>query len=153
MYFLIKQNLTISGEKMLMSGELKGSVTSFIYFLDLIQIRYNRARFHNCTTQEVGRGGEFALLPSASIPQKAHPEQGYILGYQGISIYQKISKLQILIDQWPQSSYQMRNCLIIAKHFWKTEIKFFEQCDVFHENQSQSQKFRQRLSLETFFCL
>ena len=41
LYFLIKQNLLISGEKMLMSAELKVCVTWFIYFLDLLWVRYN----------------------------------------------------------------------------------------------------------------
>ena len=34
-YFLIKKNLLISNEKMLILAELKGCVTWFIYFLDL----------------------------------------------------------------------------------------------------------------------
>ena len=36
LHFLIQQNLLISGEKMLMSAELTGCVTWFIYFLDLL---------------------------------------------------------------------------------------------------------------------
>ena len=36
LYFLIKQNLLISGEKMLMSAKVRGSATWFIYFLDLL---------------------------------------------------------------------------------------------------------------------
>ena len=36
LYFLIQQNLLISGEKMLMLAELRGCVTWFIYFLDLL---------------------------------------------------------------------------------------------------------------------
>ena len=38
----------IFGEKMLMSAELNGCVTQFIYLLDLLYARYNRAKFHNC---------------------------------------------------------------------------------------------------------
>ena len=33
---------------MLMSAELKGCVTWFIYFLDLLWLRYNCAKFHHC---------------------------------------------------------------------------------------------------------
>ena len=33
---------------MLMSAELKGCVTWFIYFLDLLWVRYNCAKFHHC---------------------------------------------------------------------------------------------------------
>ena len=35
------------GEKMLMPAELKGCVTWFIYFLDLLWVRYSSAKFHN----------------------------------------------------------------------------------------------------------
>ena len=49
LYLLILQNLLISGEKMLMSAELKECVTWFIYFLDLLWVRYNCAKFHHCT--------------------------------------------------------------------------------------------------------
>ena len=34
--------------KMLMSAELKGYVTWFLYFLDLLWVRYNCAKFHHC---------------------------------------------------------------------------------------------------------
>ena len=33
---------------MLMSAELKGCVTRLIYFLDLLWVRYNCAKFHHC---------------------------------------------------------------------------------------------------------
>ena len=33
---------------MLMLAELKGCVTWFIYFLDLVWLRYNCAKFHHC---------------------------------------------------------------------------------------------------------
>ena len=36
LYFLMRLNLLISGEKMLMSAELKTCVMWFIYFLDLL---------------------------------------------------------------------------------------------------------------------
>ena len=36
--------------KMLMSAELKGCVTWFIYFFDLLWLRYNCAKFHHCRT-------------------------------------------------------------------------------------------------------
>ena len=35
---------------MLMSAELKGCVTWFIYFFDLLWLRYNCAKFHHCRT-------------------------------------------------------------------------------------------------------
>ena len=50
---------------MLMSAELKGCVTWFIYFLDLLWVRYNCAKFHRCricVTDFKERGG-FLPLP------------------------------------------------------------------------------------------
>ena len=40
--------MLISGEKILMSAELRGCITWFIYFLDLVYVRYNCAKFHHC---------------------------------------------------------------------------------------------------------
>ena len=48
LYFLIQQNLLISEEKMLISAKLRGCVTWLIYFLDLLYVRYNCAKFHHC---------------------------------------------------------------------------------------------------------
>ena len=48
LYFLIQQNLLIAGEKILMSAELKRCVTGFIYFLDVLWLRYNYVKFHHC---------------------------------------------------------------------------------------------------------
>ena len=58
-YFLIQQNLLISGKKILMPGEINGCVTRFIYFLDVLWVRYNCAKFHHCricVTNYLGRG-------------------------------------------------------------------------------------------------
>ena len=76
LYFLIQQNLLISSEKMLVSAELKGCVTWFIFFLDLLWLRYNCAKFHCCricATDFVERGLS-GPLPSVSSPEIAHPE-------------------------------------------------------------------------------
>ena len=48
LYFLIWQNLLISGEKMLMSEKLNVWITWFKYFLDLLKVRYNCTKFHRC---------------------------------------------------------------------------------------------------------
>ena len=48
LHLLIKQNLLISSEKMVMSGEIKGCATWFRYFLGLLWVRYNCVRFHHC---------------------------------------------------------------------------------------------------------
>ena len=46
---------------MLMSAELKGCVTWFIYFLDLLWVRYNCAKFHHCRicVTDFREGGNF----------------------------------------------------------------------------------------------
>ena len=49
LYFLIYQNLVISSEKMQMSAELNGCIPWFIYFLDLLLVRYKCAKFHHCS--------------------------------------------------------------------------------------------------------
>ena len=51
---------------MLMSAELKGCVTRFIYFLDLPWVRYNSAKFHRCCricVTDFSEGGLFARTP------------------------------------------------------------------------------------------
>ena len=40
--------MLISGEKMLMPAELKRCVTWFVYFLDLLWMRYNCVKFFRC---------------------------------------------------------------------------------------------------------
>ena len=74
LYFLIQQNLSISGKKMLMSADLKGCLTSFICFLDLLQVRCNYAKSYHCGIYVADfREGELcASLPSVSSPKKAH---------------------------------------------------------------------------------
>ena len=61
-----------------MSAELKGCVTRFICFLDLLWIRYNCAKFHHCRiyVTDSREGGIFDLPPSLGSPKKAHHEQG-----------------------------------------------------------------------------
>ena len=71
LHFLIRQNLIISGEKVLMSAELKGCVTWFIYFLGLLEVRYSCAKFHYriCVT-DFRKGGPFCPSPQSVSSQK-----------------------------------------------------------------------------------
>ena len=46
--YLMQQNLVIFNEKMKISVELKRCVPWFIYFLDLLLVMYNCAKFHRC---------------------------------------------------------------------------------------------------------
>ena len=66
--FLIYQNSLISGEKMLMSSELRQYVSWFIYFFDLLD--YCRI----CVTDFREGGPLRSPLPSVSCPENAHPE-------------------------------------------------------------------------------
>ena len=70
----MKQNLLISGEKMLMSAEVRGCVTRFIYFLDLLEVRYNCAKYHHCRicVRDFRDGGVFLAPTSLSSPENAH---------------------------------------------------------------------------------
>ena len=70
LYFLIQQNLLIFGEKMLMSAELKECVTWFIYFLDLLWVRYNCAKFHHCRICVTDSKEGAFLSPTREQPQK-----------------------------------------------------------------------------------
>ena len=76
LYFLIWQNLLISSEKMLMSEELKGCITWFTYFFNLLWVRYNCAKFHHCRicVTDFREGGLVAPPPSMSSPEKARLE-------------------------------------------------------------------------------
>ena len=79
--FLIYQNLLISGEKMLMSAELKGCVTWFIYTLDILSSRYNCAKFHHCwicVTNFRVEWGDFLPPPIHEQPQKGSSWIGLI---------------------------------------------------------------------------
>ena len=71
LYFLIYQNLLIFGEQMLITAELKLCVTWFIYFLDLLWIRYDCAKFRSCRifATDFRKGGLFAPPPSVSSPE------------------------------------------------------------------------------------
>ena len=65
LYLLIEQIMLISGEKMLMSAELRVCVTWLIYFLDLLWVRYNRDQFHHCRicVADFREGGPFCPHP------------------------------------------------------------------------------------------
>ena len=73
-YFLMSQNLLISGEKMLMSAEIKECVTWFIHFLDLPLVRYNCAKFHHCRICVADfreRGPKSPFPPNREQPRKS----------------------------------------------------------------------------------
>ena len=48
LYFLIQEKLLISGDKMLISAEIKRCVSWFICFLNFLYVRYNCVKFQNC---------------------------------------------------------------------------------------------------------
>ena len=76
LYFLILQNLLVSGEKMLMLTELKGCLTWFICFLDLLYVRYNNgAKFHHCRIfmTDFREGALFAPSPLTREQPRKNP--------------------------------------------------------------------------------
>ena len=77
LYFLIWQNLLISGKKMLISGDLRWCVRWLIHFLDLLWVMYYSAKFHHCRICVTDfREGRTFLHPPPSVsgPKNAHPE-------------------------------------------------------------------------------
>ena len=63
---------------MLMSAELKRCVTWFIYFLDLLWLRYNCAKFHHCRicVTDFREGG--LLPPPPLIPEQPRNSPSWI---------------------------------------------------------------------------
>ena len=59
--------------KMLMSSEIKGCITWFIYFLDLLWVRYNCAKFHHCRICVIDfrEGGTFLPLHPWTISKRS----------------------------------------------------------------------------------
>ena len=57
---------------MLMSAELWGCLMWFIYILDLLQLRYNFAKFHHCRicVTDFREGGPFCTPPILEQPRK-----------------------------------------------------------------------------------
>ena len=64
---------------MLISAELKGCVTWFIYFFDLLWARYNCAKFHNCRicVTDFWEGGAF-LPPPPPIREQPRKSPSWI---------------------------------------------------------------------------
>ena len=73
LYFLMQQNLLIFGEKMMMSAEFKGCVTWFICCLDLLEVKYNCAKFHHCRVNvtDFRKGGPFYPLHPWVAPKRS----------------------------------------------------------------------------------
>ena len=68
--------------KKLMSAELKETVTWFIYFLDLLCIRYNCPKFHHCRicVTDFMEGGVIFAPPIREQPRKSTSWIGLRLG-------------------------------------------------------------------------
>ena len=100
LYVLIQQNLLISGEKMLMSPELKGCVTWFIYVLDLVWARHNCTNCHHCRIclTDFREGGRFWSLPIREQPRKTSSWIG-LISYIRRSLKKKILKPHVFLQQ------------------------------------------------------
>ena len=68
LHFLIEKNLLIFDGKVLMSAELRGCVTWFIYFMGVLEVRINCTNFPLCRICVTGfrEGGLFAPYPWAA---------------------------------------------------------------------------------------
>ena len=72
-----------------MSAEFKGCVRRFIYFLGLLQVKYNCAKFYHCRifVAYFKKGALFSPHPlSVSSPENAHREQGYFTLLDSLSL-------------------------------------------------------------------
>ena len=69
LYFLIQKKLLIFNGEIFMSAELKGCVTWFIYFSDLIKVRYNCAKFHYCRVCVTWEAPERSILKDLSVKE------------------------------------------------------------------------------------
>ena len=74
--------------KMLISAELRGCVTWFIYFLDLPWVKYNCAKFHHCRicVTDFREGGPFCHTSIREQPRKSPPWIGSTVSFPMISI-------------------------------------------------------------------
>ena len=121
--FLDTASFLISGEKMLMSTELKGYVTWFIYFLDPLSVRYNFAKFHHCRicVTDFTEGVPFCPpAPPTTIPEQPQKSPSWI-GLNLLSrfhkswIWRSFSRLTVL-------KFFDSACFLkfspITKHLW-----------------------------------
>ena len=152
--FLIQQNLVIFGEKMLISAELKGCATWFIYFLVLLWVRYNCAKFiiAGYVWQILGRGTFFAPPPLPLILEQPQGDPPWI----GLTeIWLKGAHLRsILLGLWSNRWRTPVKMLILWKiiswqFLWYCNIIVISYCGyiatVFEKCHSRFEK-RQRFS-------
>ena len=100
--------------KMLMSAELRGCVTWFIYFLDLLQVWYNCAKFHHCRicVTDLGKGGPFCHPHPWAAPKmpilnrvKGLPADGCLVWHVIVNIMIFFS--QVFLGTWISSQHNM----------------------------------------------
>ena len=126
--------MLISGEKMLMSAELKGCVTWFIYFLDLLRVNYNCANFHYCiyVWQVLGRG---SFLPHP-LPQPWAVPPKSILRHRWTDFKKKDSEMFFLDFLWWSDCYifSSRYVFLIVTDVLRNETLCFNICftSLFH---------------------
>ena len=103
LYFLIYQNLLISGEKSLISAEPKVCVTWFMYFLNHLLLRYECAKFHHYmmyVTDFLGRGWPFCHSPPPHIREQPQKGPSWI-GLKGAQkTLKQISGQQVICLLW-----------------------------------------------------
>ena len=117
-----------SRKKMLMSAEPKGYVMWFVQFLEILQVRYNCAKFHYCRicVRDFREGGLFDPHPSVSSSQKA------ILNRVKVDSLSLKSLLRILYKRKRKGYCKRGNLLQVQKqrisldeHFLKMFIRTY----------------------------
>ena len=123
-YFLIQQNLLISGEKMWMSAELKGCVAWFIYFLNLLWVRYNCAKFEHCRICLTAfRAGAF-LRPPPLIRELPRKSSSWIGLREHMKLPENIWNLQWLaaMKSWLTANVSLFWDILVFLLLMKTNV-------------------------------
>ena len=109
-----------SGEKMLMSAELKGCVTWFTYLLDLLWVRYNCAKFHHCRicVTDFREGGPFC--PPSPHPWAA-PKRPILNRVKGTNFHGMFAT-----EAWKKSKFH-RIQFVLYVHFQYAFSTIFQQ--------------------------
>ena len=103
---------------MLISAELKECVTWFIYFVDLLKVRYNCAKFHHCMICVTDlKEGARILLACPSPPHYHHypwasPKRPIL---NRVNIMKKINLKMSLYDQF-QIAITFRNLYLLQEN-------------------------------------
>ena len=112
---------------MLMPAELKGCVTWFMYFLDLLWVRYKCANFHHCRIcmADFRERGAFLLPPpKPERPRKSPSWIGLIIRF--FSFCTVFLLLQCEWIRWFNATLLLNNLYISPVRFLQTPYRLHE---------------------------